>query len=184
MHLPRTCVQTWKTRNICTRNQQYFHSQQPPIRAVATALRSWAPPPGGESASTGMLTICPRHIATLPGIGSPNQCLDADSPPPSSSKERLLDDGLPRVRPGRPDPPVARSSDSCFVRPLRAQNHRSHNLCSLSESPHHNHIIASTSACAIFLTQIDTVHPSVFLPNTTLLIRPLLPGRPTVRAPL
>src|SRR5437870_5396148 len=81
MHLSRTCVRIWKTRNICTRNQQYFHSQQPPIRAVATALRSWASPSGGESASTGMLTICPQHIAILPGIGSPNQCLDADSPP-------------------------------------------------------------------------------------------------------
>ena len=51
-----------------------------PIRAGVPALRSLAPPKRGESASTGMLTICPQHILTLPETHSPNEFLDADSP--------------------------------------------------------------------------------------------------------
>src|SRR6266702_8564772 len=86
MHVSRPCTQIWKSSTICTRKQKNDHTQPPPIRAVTTALRSWATPIGAESASTGMLTICPQHIVTLPENNSPNCFLDADSAPHQTAR--------------------------------------------------------------------------------------------------
>ena len=134
MHVSRPCTQIWKSRNICTRNQTYDHTQPPPIRAVPTALRSWAPPIGAESASTGMLTICPQHIATLPDNGSPNHCLDADSAPHHPARNACCLMAPPALVLSAQTRHTSRVSDSCFVRLLRTQSLHVHKPYPLSQS--------------------------------------------------
>src|SRR5258707_6955467 len=90
-----------------------------PIRAVATALRCWASPKRGESASTGMLTICPQHILTLPETHSPNEFLDADSPLHHPARNACCLMTTPALVLAAQTRHTSRTSGSCFVRPLR-----------------------------------------------------------------
>ena len=139
-----TCVNTSvdaSSQNMCLNmeNQEHLYSQlttQPhpttPIRAGVPALRSWAPPTRGESASTGMLTICPQHILILPETHSPKEFLDADSPLHHPARNTCCLMASPALVLAAQTRHTSRTSDSCFVRPLRAQNHHMHKRYSLS----------------------------------------------------